>query len=178
MAAERLRESHRRLSELVQPVVEREGFELYDLDLRREGGRGGGLVLRLMIDRAGRTHFGPQRDDRGQLVGGVSLDDCVRVTKALGPVLDVEDPIDGAYRLEVSSAGVDRPLKQPAHFAKATGLYVRVKTKVPVGGRRKLSGKVLAADDEHVTLAVDGDEVVVPLRLVDRANLDYFHEGG
>lgn len=174
MAEERLRESHRRLTELVQPVVEREGFELYDLELKRDRG----LVLRLMIDRKGRTHFGPERDADGHLVGGVSLDDCVRVTKALGPVLDVEDPIDGPYRMEVSSAGVDRPLNTAAHFGRAVGLYVRIKTKVPVGGRRKLGGKVLAVDDEHVILSVDGEEVVLPLRLVERANLDYFHEGG
>ena len=178
MAAERLRESHRRLSELIQPVVEREGYELYDLDLKREGGRRGGLVLRLMIDRAGRTHFGPERDDQGRLVGGVSLDDCVRVSKALGPVLDVEDPIDGAYHLEVSSAGVERPLTKAVHFARAVGLHIKVALKVPVGDRRKLGGEVLAADDEQVTLAVGGEEVVVPLRLVDKAHLDYFHDGG
>lgn len=95
--------------ELVEPALEAMGYELVDLEYRREGRD---WILRIFIDRE----------------GGVTLDDCVAVSRDVGALLEVEDPIRSAYRLEISSPGIDRPLKKPNDFERFKGRTVKVKT--------------------------------------------------
>lgn len=176
-----LAETVQRLHELVEPVLDAEGFELVDLEFARSGGKRGGYRLKLVIDKAGRTSYSPERKADGSLAeAGVTVDDCVRVSKTLGPLLDVEDLIDGAYHFEVSSPGINRPLKRPEHFALAVGHKVRVKTRVPIAppdGTAPVKffiEKLRAADDEGITLALGGKgDLTVPYRLIAKANLEY-----
>src|SRR5205823_12647178 len=98
---------------IAAPLAAGEGLELVDVEL---GGGGGRTTLRLYIDRK----------------GGVSLDDCTSVSRAVSAALDVEDPIQGAYDLEVPSPGLERPLRTPEHFEKYKGEKVRVKTFGPI----------------------------------------------
>ncbi len=143
----------KQLWDIIEPVVRDHGLELWDL--RFAGGRGGSLSI--YVDE-------PE--------GGVTLDRCVAVSREVGVVLDVEDPIPGRYRLEVSSPGLDRGLRKTEHFLRYLGKEIRVELREPMGERRKLRGALLAVDDESLKLSAEGeDSVVVPRRCIKRANL-------
>jgi len=137
---------------LLEPAIERLGYELTDLELRFSGRQG---VLRLFIDRP----------------AGVGLDDCEKVSRAVSALLDVEDPIPGRYYLEVSSPGLDRKLTKPAHFQRFTGETLKVQTRFPIEGRRRFRGRLLSADDKNIVLEVDGTQHSLPLATIDSARL-------
>lgn len=170
MADEQLAETIERLTAVIEPVLEREGFELVDLVYRSGGKR---HLLKVMVDRAGRTSYAPPTHEAGRnQPPTVGIDDCTRLSKTLSPVLDVEDLIPRAYTLEVSSPGLDRPLKTPTHFQRAVGLPVRVKTLVPIEGVSFFQAPVAEADDETVVLDARGGRVEIPYRLVESARLE------
>ncbi|MEN8720886.1 MAG: ribosome maturation factor RimP [Oceanococcaceae bacterium] len=134
------------------PTVEALGFELLCLELGQDGHD---ALLRLYIDKA----------------DGITVDDCARVSRAVSTQLEVEDPIAGAYRLEVSSPGWDRPLAKPAHFAMFMGELAKVRTHMPVEDRRNFRGRIVALDEDAVHLEVDGETFVVPFADIERARL-------
>jgi ribosome maturation factor RimP len=141
---------------IAAPLAGQEGLELIDVEL---GGPGGRQTLRLFIDKA----------------GGVSLDDCTSISRAVSAALDVEDPIDGAYDLEVSSPGLDRPLRTPEHFQKFAGKRVRVKTFGPLAeceNRKSFVGILQSYDNGTIVLDVDGKVFRVPHAQVSKANVD------
>jgi ribosome maturation factor RimP len=138
-----------RLIALIEPVVGDLGCELVDLDLNP------GLV-RIFVDR----------------VGGVRIEDCERVSREVSALLDVEDPIPTAYRLEVSSPGFDRVLRTSAHFERFVGARVWVELTVPrEGGRRRYTGRLAAVEGEGITLEVDDSTVSVQFREIGKAKL-------
>jgi ribosome maturation factor RimP len=132
------------LETLVRPVVEATGLELVDLTFQREGGR---RVLRVTVDRE----------------GGVDLDAIAQTSERISRRLDLEGFEPGPYTLEVSSPGLERPLKRPEDFARHLGKKVRVRTRRPVMESRNHLGTLVAADDRAVTLSTDAGERVVPL---------------
>ncbi|OOG22204.1 ribosome maturation factor RimP [Thioalkalivibrio denitrificans] len=140
------------LKALLAPLVDRMGFELWGLEYRA-GKRS--ALLRLFIDSA----------------SGVTLDDCTEVSRQVSAVLDVEDPIRVPYTLEVSSPGIDRPLFESAQYARYVGSEARVRTQWPVEGQRNFAGEILAANEDSVTLRVDGKDVRVPLDAIARGRL-------
>ncbi|HKA90511.1 MAG TPA: ribosome maturation factor RimP [Haliangiales bacterium] len=150
------RETAETLTAIIEPPVEGAGYELVDLAYVREPH---GWVVRVFID-------GPH---------GVAHADCERVSRELSAVLDVHDVIPHAYTLEVSSPGLDRPLRTAAHFARFVGQKARVKLHHGVGGRRNFSGTIRAVSPSgtDVTLDVDGAAFVLPLADLERANLEY-----
>jgi ribosome maturation factor RimP len=151
--SERVRRVVQRVAEAARPLVEAEGLELVAIEHQREPA---GWVLRVYV---GRT-------------GGVSLDDCERVSRQLGDLLDVEDPIEHNYTLEVSSPGLDRPLVTEADFARFTGSLARVQTEEPVGGQRRFRGRVLGVAGGAVRLETeDGRQVEIPHTAIERARL-------
>ncbi len=102
----------------------------------------------------------------------ISVDDCERITHAVGAVLDVEDPLPGAWTLEVSSAGVDRPLTRVKDWVRFAGHQARVEMLMPHEGRRRFTGIVLGADETHARLRLDdGTDVALPLGDMRRAKL-------
>ncbi len=102
----------------------------------------------------------------------IAVADCEAISHALGAVLDVEDPIPGAWSLEVSSAGIDRPLTRPKDWNRFAGHLARAETVVPVEGRRRFSGIALGADETGARLRLDdGNEIVLPLNAIRRAKL-------
>jgi len=141
------------LAALVRGVVEPMGYELVGV-LYRAGQPAGGL-LRIYIDRE----------------GGIQLDDCVAVSQQLSGVLDVEDPIKGEYQLEVSSPGLDRPLFEPAHYQRFAGHEVQIRLSRAMDRRRRFKGRIVALDGSDLVLDVEGEELRLPLDLIDSARL-------
>lgn len=169
---ERYAETLQRLEGLFVPYLRGEGFELVELEYKP---RRGSALLRLTVDRLDRESFVPPPRNKGEPVSanGVTLDDCVRISKGLSPILDVEDIIPGKYEFQVSSPGVNRPLTTPAHFAKAVGERVRVKTRVPVAAQDLFIAPLREAGEEALVLDLDPEPVTIPYRLVARANLEF-----
>jgi ribosome maturation factor RimP len=140
------------LAALLEPAIERLGYELSDLELRL-GGKGG--LVRVFIDR-------PE---------GIGLADCERVSQAVSALLDVEDPVPGNYDLEVSSPGLNRKLTKIEHFQRFTGQIVKVTTRFPVEGRRRFRGKLLSVDETEIVVEVDGQKHSLALATIDTARL-------
>ncbi|MGQ0383539.1 MAG: ribosome maturation factor RimP [Gammaproteobacteria bacterium] len=139
---------------LLEPVVTALGYELLDVEYASAGRHS---MLRVFLDRTG-----PQ---------GIGLDDCERASRAIGAVLDAEDPIGHEYRLEVSSPGFDRPLRTPAPFARFAGSEARLELAVPVEGRRRFRGRLGAVANGMVAIEVDGREWQLPLAGISKARL-------
>lgn len=141
------------LARLLEPAVEGMGYELADLELKT-GARDG--VLRVFIDK--------QPD-------GIQLEDCEAVSRQIGAILDVEDPIPGHYALEVSSPGLDRKLTKPAHFQRFAGERVKVRLRFPLQGRRNFSGELKTAGAESIEVEVDGEVHSLPIKTIESARL-------
>ena len=122
------------VAQLAQPIVEQAGCTLWDVEYVKEAGE---WFLRVYIDKA----------------DGVSINDCEAVSRPLSDLLDEADPIQGSYTFEVSSAGLDRPLKKPEHFAACAGQQVDVRFYRPVDGRKEYTGALVGCDgDGNVTV--------------------------
>jgi ribosome maturation factor RimP len=145
-----------KLRVIIQPSVEGAGYELVDLEWKREPQ---GWVCRVFID-------GP---------GGISHKDCERMSRELSPLLDVHDAIPHAFSLELSSPGLNRPLRTAEHFRRHAGQKARIRLCRGIDGRRNYTGRIVAvaADGARVTVEVDGSEVTLPLDDLERANLEY-----
>ena len=128
------------VAQLATPVVEQAGCSLWDVEYMKEAGE---WFLRVYIDKE----------------GGVSIDDCEAVSRPLSDLLDEADPIEGSYTFEVSSAGADRVLKKPEHFARFQGQEVEVKLYRPRDGRKDFVGMLQSWRDGDVTLDVGGEPI-------------------
>lgn len=131
------------VSELAAPIAAETGCELWDVEYVREAGE---WFLRVYIDKD----------------GGVSINDCEAVSRPLSEALDEADPIEGSYTFEVSSAGADRPLKKPEHFAKMMGQEVELRLYRAVEGKKAVVGTLAGYDGGDVTLTVAGGDRVFP----------------
>jgi len=140
------------LQKLLEPSVERLGYELTDLVVRLSG-KGG--LLQLTIDKP----------------DGIDLDDCEKVSHAVSALLDVEDPVPGEYNLEVSSPGLDRKLTKVEHFQRFEGETLKVTMRFPLDGRRRFRGTLVSSDDENIVVEVDGEAFSLPLATIDTARL-------
>ena len=128
---------------LVRPVVESAGLELWEVTFRKEAGR---TVLRVTVDQD----------------GGIDVDTISEMSERLSRRLDLEDFGRGRYQLEVSSPGLERPLRQPRHFQRSVGEQVKVKTVESVAGSKIHAGALVSADAEAIVIATDGGELRVP----------------
>ena len=146
------------LWELIEPVIQSEGMELVELEYRRESQ---GWVLRIFLDQP----------------DGVTVNDCARISQVTGDLLDVADVIQNPYHLEVSSPGLNRPLRKPEHFKKCLGNVIEVKTSTPLDlsrNRRKFKGTLTAVHSEAILIDCQEEVFEIPLAQVDRARLCYF----
>lgn len=167
-----------RLVELLEPLVEDLGFVLWHLELQ---GSGDNRLLRLYIDVPERSESSVVRRSESSAArhggsdtataSGVMLEDCERVSREVGAALDVADPLPGAYRLEVSSPGLDRPLVKPEHFRRFLGERARVTLYAPIGGRRRFTGVLYGLDDEGVRVACEDGTVALPYAAIAKARL-------
>lgn len=124
------------IEQLVLPLVAEQNYELVDVEYVKEAGT---LYLRIYIDKE----------------GGITVDDCEIISRALEAILDVQDPIKDPYILEVSSPGLDRPLKKEKDFVRSVGKAVEVKLYKTVDGQKEFVGKLIAYDEETVTIEIE-----------------------
>lgn len=140
-----------RVRDIVVPLVEAADLELYDLDLA-------GGVLQLLVDRP----------------GGADIGEVSRLARVISRALDEHDPIDGNYALEVSTPGLERPLRTPDHFSRSVGSSVKIKTKPGTDGERRFEGTITAADEASVTVQdADGEPHTVRYDDVERARTTF-----
>ena len=138
---------------LIEPVVTGLGYEVVDIEFRPHPKDG---LLRVFIDQE----------------SGIQMEDCEAVSRQLSALIDVEDPIPGHFNLEVSSPGLDRPLRKAEDFEKFAGEMVKIKLSMPtIEGQRNFTGKLLGLKDNDVLLEVDGEIEYLPLGGIDKARL-------
>lgn len=141
-----------RLTDMIAPAVEALDYELVGIEFIRAGMHS---TLRVFIDHA----------------NGVSVDDCARVSHQVSAVLDVEDPINTEYNLEVSSPGMHRPLFSAAHYEQFQGEMAQVVLNVPVAGKRKFTGIIRTVVDNIVTFGIGEESIEVDVATIKKANL-------
>jgi ribosome maturation factor RimP len=145
------------LMRLLEPPIEALNYELVDIEYAN-GGRGG--VLRVFIDRR-----------VGDENGGITVDDCARVSHTVSEVLEIDDPIKGRYTLEVSSPGFDRILRKREHFERFMGERIVAELKLPINGRRRFVGVLKAVADDSIVVDVDGQDHSLPFERIQKARL-------
>jgi ribosome maturation factor RimP len=146
------------IASIAEPVLEGIGFRLVRVSMM---GRNEDRIVQIMAERPD---------------GSITIDDCEQISRALSPVLDVSDPVQGTYRLEISSPGIDRPLVRPSDFEDWSGHVAKVELKEPVEGRKRFKGTLEGFEDGEVRIAADLGELGqqhlgFPVTLVSEAKL-------
>ena len=142
---------------MLRPAVEETGKELLGVEFISAGNHS---VLRIFIDHE----------------NGIDVDDCAEVSHQVGAILDVEDPISSEYSLEVSSPGLDRPLFEKSQYEAVVDETVEVKISMPLNGRRKFKGKLVAVENDNLIVMVDNEEYELVISNIDKAHLVYNHK--
>lgn len=142
-----------RVENLVRPLVESLGYEFIGMELNAHSKNG---MLRIYIDEP---------------AGGIGLDDCERVSNEVSALLDVEDPIKGHYRLEISSPGLDRPLFSTEQFERFIDHEVKISVLVPFEGRRRFRGRIVKVEDQVVWIEQDGEDIAIDHANIGKARL-------
>ena len=146
-------DANRQVAELIEPTLSDMGFELVRVLLH--GGQR--PVLQVMAERADRAPM--------------SVEHCAEISRAVSAILDVADPIAGAYRLEVTSPGLDRPLTRRADFERFRGFEARVETELPIAGQRRFRGRLLGVVDDQLRLQLAEGEQAIPCAGIKKAKL-------
>ncbi len=148
------------LEELLAPVVESLGCELWGIDYQTHGRN---ALLRIYID-----------SERG-----IAVEDCEKVSRQVSAVMDVEDPINSRYTLEVSSPGMDRPLYKLEQYQRFIGAQIELRLRMPLDGQRKWRGLLAGVEGDEIVLRIDSEnEYLLPIDSIERANIVPQFEGG
>ncbi len=142
-----------RITDLIEPTVQDLGYDLVRVQISGDKR----MQLQIMAERSNGT--------------GMGIDDCATLSRSISALLDVEDPIQGAFTLEVSSPGIDRPLVRLEDFERFEGFEARIETSMPLDGRRRFKGLLGGVRDETVMIATEDGEVVIPFNDIARAKL-------
>ncbi len=142
-----------RIETLLTPAIEALGYDLVRLRLEGSGRK----RLQIMAE---------PKDGRP-----MSLEDCSEISRVVSALLDVEDPIAGAYSLEVSSPGIDRPLTKAQDFARFAGEGAKLELNTPIAGRKRFAGQLLGIENDQVLLLAEGERIALPLAGIHKAKL-------
>ena len=148
------------IAEVIEPALAAMGYRLVRVALT--GGRP--ATLQVMAERGDEAPM--------------SLDDCVEISRSISPLLDVADPIEGAYSLEVSSPGLDRPLTRREDYDRFAGREAKIELAHPIDGRKRFRGRLAGIAGGSIRLGLEGGEVSLPLAAVARAKLVVENEPG
>ncbi|MFZ5943664.1 MAG: ribosome maturation factor RimP [Bacillota bacterium] len=140
------------VSEIAQPIIEQNNMELVDVEFVKEGQE---WFLRIYIDKE----------------NGIDLEDCEKISRLVDKELDEKDLILQSYHLEVSSPGIERPLKTTKDFIRFQGSMIQVKTFVAIEGKKKFIGELISADQQEIFVKVGQDQVNIPRDKISKANL-------
>jgi ribosome maturation factor RimP len=140
------------LRDRLATLIEAMGYEFVGFELQKQNRYS---MLRIFVDTE----------------NGVTVDDCTKVSRQVSAMLDVEDPIDGKYTLEVSSPGLDRPLFEIAHYQKFVGSQIKVRLYAPIEGRRNFVGVLLRVEEANISVLVEQSEIVLPFSNIEKAKL-------
>lgn len=143
----------KQLEDILRPVVEGLGYEFWGIEYRSQGHHS---MLRVFIDDA---------------ENGIGIDDCEKVSRQISGVMDVEDPIQVEYTLEVSSPGMDRPLFTLAQYQSFVGHQVQIRLRMAFEGRRKFQGLIKGVEGDEVVIVVDDHEYLLPFDSIEKANI-------
>ena len=149
----RLASDTNEIGDVIEPSLEAMGYRVVRIAFL--GARG--ATLQIMAER---------RDDQP-----MTVDDCAEISRTVSALLDVADPIAGAYTLEVSSPGIDRPLVRPEDYERFAGFEARIELSEPIAGRKRFRGRLIGGDAESVRLHAEEGEVTLPLSTIARAKL-------
>ena len=144
-----------RIKELVSPLFTQKDYDLVDIAIRRESGK---LVLRLLVDRP---------------TGGITLDECASLNEEINQILDEVDLIQESFSLEISSPGLDRPLRTEKDFRRKLEKNIRVFTSEPINNRTEFLGKLIKVTPESITLLVESEEVIISYDKINKAKEVY-----
>jgi ribosome maturation factor RimP len=160
-----------RIRAITERVAAERGLEVFDVQFRREAH---GWVLRIFLDKPGAPVHPGRAGHVGAVEGeSVTIDDCQFVSREVGTLLDVEDFIGHKYTLEVSSPGLDRPLRGPDDYRRFAGCLVKMVLSRPVDGQAHVSGRLQGMDGDDVVVAVGKEKVRrVPVGAIARARLE------
>ncbi len=142
-----------RIERLIRPTAEAMGFDLIKVQLLGQQR----VRLQIMAER--------------QVDGSMTIDDCAELSRAISPILEVEDPLPQGYTLEVSSPGIDRPLVRLGDFEKYAGFEAKIEMTCSVGNRRRFQGRLLGTDERNVRLTIEDKEVALAFDDIRRAKL-------
>ncbi len=148
------KETAEKIKEVLTPILQEDGLELVEIEFRPSGKR---WLLRIFIDKE----------------GGVTIDDCVHVSRELGRVLDVEDIVEHAFTLEVSSPGLTRPLKGIGDFERFKGRSCRIVTRETIDDRNQFEGEIVDVQGDLVEIKGKLGIFTIPICAIKKAHLDY-----
>ncbi|MBL1271316.1 MAG: ribosome maturation factor RimP [Oceanospirillales bacterium] len=143
----------KQLEDILRPVVEGLGYEFWGIEYRSKGYQS---MLRVFIDDA---------------ENGIGIDDCEKVSRQISGVMDVEDPIQTEYTLEVSSPGMDRPLFRPEQYQAFVGHQVQIRLRMAFEGRRKFQGLIKGVEGDDIVVVVDDHEYLLPFDSIEKAQI-------
>lgn len=166
------------LEDLIKPIVEGLGYEFWGMEHLSQGKHS---LLRIYIEsldmQAGNVASDVTLSETDEVTeseakeSGIALDDCEKVSRQVGAVLDVEDPISGDYTLEVSSPGMDRLLYNLSQYERFKGHHIAVKLRMAYEGRRKFNGIISGVEGHDVVVQVDQEEFLFPIEAIEKANI-------
>jgi len=152
----RLSPLEERITRIIEPVVSGLGFDLYCV--QQAGGDEHGMIIQVMAE-----------NPKTKVLG---VEECTAISRAVGAVMDVEDPIQGAYRLEVSSPGIDRLLMKPEHYEEYKGFEVKAEIDPPIEGQKRFRGRITGLENgDTVILKTDNGEAALPFDRIQKAKL-------
>ena len=140
--------------QLIEGILQGTGLELVDVQYRREAW---GWVLRIFIDKK----------------GGITIEDCTTISRQAGDLLDAKNLIPQAYQLEVSSPGLNRPLKSEEDWKRFIGETIILKTSCPIEQRKNFKGKLIGYNNGTIVMDIDGKHCSIPYKIVEKANVEY-----
>tara|TARA_R110000772_G_scaffold147473_1_gene257907 strand:- start:719 stop:1180 length:462 start_codon:yes stop_codon:yes gene_type:complete len=143
----------KQLEDILRPVVEGLGYEFWGIEYRSKGYQS---MLRVFID---------------DVEKGIGIDDCEKVSRQISGVMDVEDPIQTEYTLEVSSPGMDRPLFRPEQYQAFVGHQVQIRLRMAFEGRRKFQGLIKGVEGDDIVVVVDDHEYLLPFDSIEKAQI-------
>ena len=139
-----------KITEIIEPVVQDFGFSLFAVSMSGE-------TLQVMAENPDTKNL--------------NIDECAKLSREISAILDVEDPIQGHYRLEVGSPGIDRPLRSPEDYEHYKGMEAKIEIDPPVEGQKRFRGSIVGMEKDDVVLKTDQGEVAFPFQSVHKAKL-------